>query len=301
MPRISPVVLSLVIPTRNEADNVERLIAGICRALPGPSKELVFVDDSDDDTPARLQRLLAQADCPGLVMQRANGNRAGGLSTAVVRGFAASSGPYICTMDADLQHPASAVPLLYRTARHAGADIVVGSRFMDGSSALGFGGAGRQKISASARWVARALLAPARQTSDPLSGFFLVRRHVVEQVDLRPVGYKILLEIMVRGRWSRLVDIPYAFHSRNAGVSNATVLEGLKFIRHLSQLLPASRALGPYSRRPTARNASRGNGHEAAPFGLQEYESDWDVAVEDRWSAQRPPGRGSREDTHARR
>jgi dolichol-phosphate mannosyltransferase len=242
MARSLPVLLSLVIPTRNEADNVERLIAGICEALPGRDKEFVFVDDSDDDTPARLQRLLAQSDCPGLVMQRANGNRAGGLSTAVVRGIAASSAPYICTMDADLQHPTSAIPLLLRTARWTGADIVVGSRFMDGASARGFGGVGRQTVSATARMVARKLLAPARETSDPLSGFFLLRRHVVEQVSLRPIGYKILLEILVRGRWNRLVDVPYAFHSRNAGVSKATAVEGMKFVRHLWQLLPAARS-----------------------------------------------------------
>jgi dolichol-phosphate mannosyltransferase len=199
-------------------------------------------------------------------MQRANGNRAGGLSTAVVRGFAASSAPYICTMDADLQHPASAIPLLLRVTRETGADIAVGSRFMKGGSARGFGGVGRQTISSTARRVAQALLAPARETTDPLSGFFLLRRHVVEQVTLRPIGYKILLEILVRGRWSHLIDVPYAFHSRNAGVSKATAVEGLKFMRHLWQLVPAAGSQ-PFPRSPGMRRAhTNGNGSATPDF-----------------------------------
>jgi glycosyltransferase involved in cell wall biosynthesis len=291
-----------VIPTRNEADNVERLIEGICDALPGPNKELVFVDDSDDDTPARLQRLLAHSDCPGLVMQRSNSNRAGGLSTAVVRGFAASSGPYVCTMDADLQHPASAVPLLYRTARATGVDIVVGSRFTTGGSARGFGGAGRQLISASARALARAAIAPARQTTDPLSGFFMVRRHVFEGVELRPVGYKILLEILVRGRWAQLIDVPYAFHSRNAGVSKATLFEGMKFVRHLAQLLPASRR-NSYgrSREPVKL---RGNGRSPRlPEYLLKDDFDWPVVLDARGreAAANGHARAKKRETHARR
>ena len=229
--------LSLIIPTRNEAANVEALVASICRAVPGSGKELVFVDDSDDDTPAQLQRVLAQTDCPGLVVQRMNGNREGGLATAVVRGFAIASGELICTMDADLQHPASAVPLLVNAAHAHHADVVVGTRYMQGGRASeGFDGSGRYLVSLTARAAARALVPAARWTSDPLSGFFLIRRKVVEGVALRPMGYKILLEILVRGRWKRITDVPYAFHSRNAGVSNATMREGAQFLRHLAAL-----------------------------------------------------------------
>jgi len=259
--------LSLVIPTRNEADNVQSLVGGICKALPGPTKELVFVDDSDDATPLLLQRILAQADCPGLVVQRSNGNRAGGLSTAVVRGFHTSSGEYICTMDADLQHPTSAVPALLEAAERRKADVVVGSRYMQGGRAHdGFDGKARYLVSWGARHVAHKVLEQARMTTDPLSGFFLVHRSVVEGVEMRPVGYKILLEVLVRGRWTRLVDVPYAFHSRNEGVSKATMREGLRFARHVALLLSAERdarrggALPEDRRRETAP-APAVNGH----------------------------------------
>jgi len=234
--------LSIVIPTRNEAENVEALIATICAAVPGSDKELIFVDDSDDDTPLLLQRLLPEADCPGMVVQRLSGERAGGLSTAVVVGFANSIGAYLCTMDADLQHPASAIPLLWMKAERERADIVVGSRFMaNGSSRGGLDGLQRHAVSRGARLLARLILPPARATSDPLSGFFVVHRRVVQGVNLRPVGYKILLEVLVRGRWQKVLDVPYSFHARHAGLSKATTGQGIKFVRHLASLAVAAR------------------------------------------------------------
>jgi dolichol-phosphate mannosyltransferase len=239
-PLVGAPSLSIVIPTRNEAENVEALIAAICAAIPGSDKELIFVDDSDDATPLLLQRFLPKADCPGLVVQRTGEERAGGLSTAVVAGFASSSGAYLCVMDADLQHPASLIPLLWREAEREQADIVVGSRFMaNGSSNGGLDGLQRHAVSRGARFLAHLFLPPARATSDPLSGFFLVHRRVVEDVDLRPVGYKILLEILVRGRWQKVLDAPYAFRARHAGLSKATTSQGVEFARHLASLVVA--------------------------------------------------------------
>lgn len=205
--------------------------------MPGPSKELVFVDDSDDDTPKVLQRILRDADCPGLVMQRTRSHRDGGLSTAVVRGFMVSGGAYICTMDADLQHPASAVPLLLDAAVKKRADIVVGSRYLTRHDRVsGFETAGRRLVSSTATSLALRLVPEARATTDPLSGFFMLRRSVIDGIDLRPRGYKILLEILVRGRWRKVIDVPYSFHSRNAGVSKATMREGVQFFQHLVTL-----------------------------------------------------------------
>jgi hypothetical protein len=78
-------------------------------------------------------------------------------------------------------------------------------------------------------------------TSDPLSGFFIVHQRVLRGVHLCPVGYKILLEILVRGRWQRLVDVPYTFQARYAGVSKATIRQGIQFVRHLASLTLAAR------------------------------------------------------------
>ncbi len=233
--------LSLVIPTRNEAENVGPLLDGICAAIPGRDKELIFVDDSVDETPLLLQRLLADVDCPASVVHRPRFERSGGLSTAVVRGCGFAEGTWICIMDADLQHPASAVPMLLETAGSTGADIVVGSRHTANQDAPdGFDGPSRRLVSSSARIVAQALIPSARATTDPLSGFFLFRRSVIAGVDLRPIGYKVLLEILVRGHWEKVVDVPYVFHSRNAGVSKATLRQGIQFARHLRRLSIAS-------------------------------------------------------------
>jgi dolichol-phosphate mannosyltransferase len=145
MPRAAGPSLSIVIPTRNEAENVEALIAAICAGLPGSDKELIFVDDSDDATPLLLQRFLPQADCPSLILQRVGEERAGGLSTAVVAGFTVSGGTYLCNMDGDLQHPASEIAHLLRVAEREGADIVVASRYLpDGSPGGGLAGLQRR-------------------------------------------------------------------------------------------------------------------------------------------------------------
>jgi dolichol-phosphate mannosyltransferase len=241
--------LSLVIPTRNEAENVGALLEGIRTAIPGRDKELIFVDDSVDETPLLLQRLLANVDCQASVVHRPRFERSGGLSTAVVRGCGFAEGTWICIMDADLQHPASAVPMLLETAAATGADIVVGSRHTANQDAPdGFDGPSRRLISNSARVLARTLIPSARATTDPMSGFFLFRRSVIAGVDLRPIGYKVLLEILVRGHWRTVVDVPYVFHSRNAGVSKATLRQGIQFIRHLRRLAMASE--------PRKRNAA---------------------------------------------
>jgi glycosyltransferase involved in cell wall biosynthesis len=245
--------LTLVIPTRDEAGNVEALLAGICEAVPGSQKELIFVDDSEDETPHLLRRLLAHADCPARVIHRERPERRGGLSTAVVFGCGLAEGRWICIMDADLQHPASAIPLLVEAAAASDADIVVGSRYMPHQDAPdGFDGLSRRLVSAAGRAVARALIPSSRATTDPLSGFFLFRRSILDGVTLRPIGYKVLLEILVRGRWRHVVDVPYLFHSRNAGVSKATFRQGMQFVRHLALLALAPEPSRRGARRPPA-------------------------------------------------
>jgi hypothetical protein len=131
--------------------------------------------------------------------------------------------------------------MMISAARQTSAEVVVGSRYTRGLTLKGFNDPGRFAVSAVARELARVTLPPARLTSDPLSGFFLIRRSVVDGVRLQPMGYKILLEVLVRGRWSKIADVAYAFHSRNAGVSKATLREGRTFLRHLALLRAAHR------------------------------------------------------------
>jgi dolichol-phosphate mannosyltransferase len=230
-----PVLLSVVVPTRNEAGNVAPLVDRLLRALEGVAAEICFVDDSDDDTPALLERL--EREHPGRVrcLFRQGAERAGGLSTAVVAGLRLASGRWVCVMDADLQHPPETIPPMLAQAER-GADLVVASRYVAGGSSGGLEGSTRRMVSRGATRVARLLFSEARQTADPLSGFFLCRRALLDGIEFRPVGFKILLELLVCVPGITVRDVPLQFQPREAGASKASVRQGLLYLRHLRSL-----------------------------------------------------------------
>jgi len=228
-------MLSVVVPTRNEAGNVGPLIERLDRALEGVAVEVCFVDDSDDQTPALLERLMAER--PGRVrcLFRHGGERRGGLSTAVVAGLRMAAGRYVCVMDADLQHPPETMRAMLDEAER-GADLVVASRYVPGGSHGGLDGAGRRLVSRGATRLARLLFSEARQTADPLSGFFLCRRALLDGIEFRPVGFKILLELLVCVPGITVRDVPLRFQPREAGESKASMGQGLLYLRHLHSL-----------------------------------------------------------------
>jgi dolichol-phosphate mannosyltransferase len=228
-------LLSVVVPTRNEAGNVGPLVERLGRALAGVEAEICFVDDSDDDTPTLLEQLAAAQ--PGRVrcLFRQGADRAGGLSTAVVAGLRLASGRWVCVMDADLQHPPETIPPMLAEAE-AGADLVVASRYVAGGSQSGLDGVTRRLVSRGATGLARLLFSEARQTADPLSGFFLCRRALLDGIEFRPVGFKILLELLVCVPGITVRDVPLTFQRREAGVSKASMGQGLLYLRHLRSL-----------------------------------------------------------------
>jgi len=132
--------ISLVIPTRNEAGNIEPLLMRIHQAVKGIATEVVFVDDSTDETPAVIRKLQEWFPLPIKLIHRPKEARQNGLGGAVVEGFKATQAKWMCVMDADLQHPPEMIPRLYRQAQKSGADIVMGSRLAPGgdASSLGF-------------------------------------------------------------------------------------------------------------------------------------------------------------------
>ena len=178
---MAPTV-SVVIPTRNERAAVPRLVQEVRAALAGLDYELVFVDDSTDGTDALLAG-LARDDARVLVHHRRDGH---GLASAVVEGIRRSRGQAVAVLDADLQHPPALLPAMLARLETEGADVVVASRYLPGACAPGLSRA-RRGISLLLRLLAQALLRGARRSTDPLSGFFVVRRAVVEGVRLRPV------------------------------------------------------------------------------------------------------------------
>ena len=228
--------VSLIVPTRNEAENISELLVRLGRLPAGVLGEVVFVDDSDDDTPATVAYLAGSVDFAVDVVHREPGHRDGGLSGAVIEGFRRARGDWLAVMDADLQHPPEVLADLFAEAGRAGGDIVCATRNVAGGGRAGLGGA-RDMISRSfTAFARRAFPRRLRGVSDPMSGFFLVRRSAVDIDRLRPTGFKILLEILVRTPDLRRVEVGYEFAARHAGDSKASLREGVVYLRHLARL-----------------------------------------------------------------
>jgi dolichol-phosphate mannosyltransferase len=231
----SPVV-SVVVPTYNERNNIAPLVARLQAALNGTAAEVIFVDDSDDGTGDAI--LNHGTDLNVRLIHRQKRERAGGLSTAVLRGVAEAAGDYVCIMDGDLQHPPETIPDLLARAQETDADIVIASRNVPGGSSEGLDGPWRRFLSWSFGMVTRALFyEKLRRVKDPLSGFLLVRRSALDGIVLRPVGYKISLEILIRAAGSRVEEVPYTFRERTADETKATFGTGFTFFRHVGILL----------------------------------------------------------------
>ncbi len=239
-------ILTVVVPTRNERDNVAALLDALTAALDGCDAELVVVDDSTDGTAQEFARLGANVPFPVRVVCRSLHDHRAGLGPAVVRGFEVAAGRFICVMDADLQHPPALIRTLLDAAERDAAEVVVASRYVAGGSAHGLSNGVRHAASQGLGLFAR-LAFPRRvgPVRDPMSGYFLVRRTVLDGVYLRPLGYKILLEVLVRCRPRRVREVPYHMGPRHAGRSKASLRQGAEFISHLALLrlagLPAIR------------------------------------------------------------
>jgi dolichol-phosphate mannosyltransferase len=233
----SRVLLTLVVPTRNEVDNVPELVRELRESLSDIDYRVVFVDDSTDETPGVI-RDLAREDGRVRLVRREGAERRGGLSTAVTRGLDLSSGAseYTCVMDADLQHPPGKVREMLETARRTDADVVVASRYADGGSYAGLSGTLRPAVSVGSKYLAQIVFKEARKTSDPMTGFFLIRNEAISGIQFRPTGFKVLLEILVCAPDLKVVEAPFDFRARHAGVSKATLRQGFDYLTHILSL-----------------------------------------------------------------
>jgi dolichol-phosphate mannosyltransferase len=242
-------MLSVVVPTRNEALNVGPLAARLQAALCGTAGgwELIFVDDSDDSTPEVVGRLADEVGVgsPVRLLHRAKGLRTGGLGGAVRDGFAIARGRVVAVMDADLQHPPEILPALIAPVLSGEADLVAGSRYGWAGADAGLSSPWRHLVSGGCRWLVHLLVPEARPLQDPLSGLFAVRRSLLDGVELQPAGYKILLEVTVRARPAMVGNVGFNFGPRHAGRSKASLREGLVFLSHLGRLVSASRSNRP--------------------------------------------------------
>ncbi|MGX9430857.1 MULTISPECIES: glycosyltransferase [Bradyrhizobium] len=220
-------LVSVVVPTFNERDNVTVLYRRLETTLAGIPWEVVFVDDNSPDGTWEVVRGLARQDSRVRCLRRV-GRR--GLSGACIEGILASSAPYAVVMDADLQHDETQLPKMVELLRSGKADLVVGSRYIEGYRAEGFNKQ-RAGASAFATEIARRLLRV--DIADPMSGFFAIRRDRFEELapDLSTQGFKILLDVVATAQGKlRAVEIPYTFGSRQHGESKLDSMVALDFL-----------------------------------------------------------------------
>src|SRR5262245_16185363 len=227
--------LSVIVPTRNERDNVRPVYEALCWALQGIDWEAIFVDDdSQDGTPEAVCR-LANQDRRVRCIQRI-GRR--GLASACVEGILASSAPYVAVMDADLQHDEQLLPHMLQTLMTEPAvDVVVGGRYVEHGS-IGTWSRHRALLSSLATRIGRALMRVP--VADPMSGFFMVRRQAFQGSvrRLSNIGFKILLDILASSPQPMQVkEIPFHFRERHAGESKFDALIGWEYLMLLADKL----------------------------------------------------------------
>lgn len=223
--------LSLIIPTYNEKDNITPLLSRIDQALAGYSYEVLVVDDNSKDGTIETATELAKKYPVKLIVRRVER----GLATAVVHGLKSATGNIIGVMDADLQHPPEVLPQLVKAIQD-GADMAIASRYVEGGGCPHWGLA-RRIISRVALVISHLLLPSTRPVKDPLTGFFMFRRQNVAPENLKPIGYKISLEVMLTGHFQNMVEVPYIFEDRSAGQSKLNPREQLDYLRHLFSLM----------------------------------------------------------------
>lgn len=226
------VVLSVIVPTYMERESITELIDGIESSLERLPFEVIVVDDSSPDGTAERAEDLNMRYGNIKVIKR-EGKL--GLSSAVLDGFEKAGAEVLGVMDADLQHPPELLPEMYGKISD-GYDLVVASRYVEGGEIEGLG-LGRRIVSRGATALAHFLLPGSRRVRDIVSGFFMLKRGVIAGVELRPVGYKILLEIVVRGKYDSVAEVPYTFKPRRSGKSSLTLREIWNYMVHIWRLL----------------------------------------------------------------
>jgi dolichol-phosphate mannosyltransferase len=236
----SQPTISIVVPTRNESENIAPLLERITGSVGELAVEVIFVDDSSDDTTQVIMNVAPEYGLPTKVVARPP-ERRNGLGKAVVEGMRVARADWICVMDGDLQHPPEVIPQLLARAESKGATLVAASRLRAGGSVDGLSPR-RQFVSHALALTSRVAF-PKRlhEVTDPLTGFFLVRRELVDFDSLQPEGFKILLEILVRTPSLVIAEVPFAFGARQHGTSKANTTEVVRLAKQMFKLAVSTR------------------------------------------------------------
>jgi dolichol-phosphate mannosyltransferase len=229
------IKFSLIVPTYNESKNLAKLVEILTQLLNdyfNDSYELIIVDDDSPDLTWQVG-LDLMSEYPQLKVMRRQGEK--GLSTAVIRGWQASQGEVLGVIDGDLQHPPETlIKMLDEMAK--GADLAVASRHVEGGGVSDWGFM-RRILSRGAQMLGLLILPNViGRVSDPMSGYFMVRRSAIANYSMNPLGYKILIEVLGRGNIGSVAEVGYIFQERQEGESKVTWRQYVDYILHLLRL-----------------------------------------------------------------
>jgi dolichol-phosphate mannosyltransferase len=231
--------VTVIVPTWEEASNIDHLVGRLSQSLSDRQCRVLFVDDSPtSDTVDAIDTAAARYTTPVFQVSayRRNGQAWGGLGGAVTDGLRRVNTPFAAVMDADLQHEPELLPRMLEVITQ-GSDLVIASRYCEGGSSEGLSSPLRHFVSLGSTYVAKLLFPMSlRGVTDPMTGFYALRLSAIDPLALQPLGFKILLETLVRHSGLKTQEVPMHFAARHSGTSKASFTKGLAYIRHLLRL-----------------------------------------------------------------
>jgi dolichol-phosphate mannosyltransferase len=251
------VKLSIVVPTYNESQNIVRMLDSIAETLsPYAGAEIIVVDDNSPDGTAELARSHAKKISPKRKLHVEIIRREGkyGLSSAIVEGVQSATGDFLLVMDGDFSHPPQVIPSIIQALQDSNCDIVVASRYVKGGSIIGWPFK-RRLMSKGATKIAQYGL--GIEVKDPVSGFFAFRRDIINGIKFDAIGYKMLLEILVKAKGARVKEVPYTFTNRRIGTSKLEAGVMFDYLRSVMRLYRHGKSIRQKEKRTSVRFLSK--------------------------------------------
>lgn len=250
------VPLSIVLPTYNESRNIARMLDSIAETLPADVvAEIIVVDDNSPDGTGEIAgRHRISSGNKKLRVHVIRRPDKLGLSSAILAGVKAAAGEIIIVMDGDFSHPPNAIPIMIEELRDSNYDIVVASRYIKGGAVIGWPFK-RRLMSIGATKIAQVGL--GIDINDPMSGFFAFRHHIIEGIEFDAIGYKMLLEILVKAKGARVKEVPYTFTNRRVGASKLDSSVVIDYFRAVWRLYRYGRSVAQGERRASVRFFSK--------------------------------------------
>lgn len=252
--KTAKVPLSVVLPTYNESQNIAKMLDSIAETLPADSvAEIIVVDDNSPDGTGDIASRHATGNGKVRVQVIRRPGKLG-LSSAILAGVQLAAGDIVVVMDGDFSHPPHAIPAMVEELQGSKYDIVVASRYVKGGSVIGWPFK-RRLMSKGATKIAQVGL--GIDVNDPMSGFFAFRRRIIEGIKFDAIGYKMLLEILVKAKGARVKEMPYTFINRRAGASKLDSTVMFDYVRAVWRLYRYGRSVAPGERRTSVRFLSK--------------------------------------------